>query len=196
MSDTEMVFWNRYGLISYLGKRLGKGSLRKTAIQKLVYLIQEVLNVPLGYKFDLYHYGPYSQDLAGDVDIVKNLNGIEIAYDPVLNLYNISPGVNSDTLIKKGETFIKEYQDKIESILSKFDAKRASELELSATILYAWKDMQARSKALEKEVLEAVSALKPKLSDRDIAESLRELKAMGYLSVSGATSCRSVLQTG
>ena len=32
----------------------------KTAFMKMAYLLQELYGVPLGYRFSLYTYGPYS----------------------------------------------------------------------------------------------------------------------------------------
>ena len=36
-----------------------------TLIQKVVYLLQNALDVDVGYNFKLYHYGPYSEELWG-----------------------------------------------------------------------------------------------------------------------------------
>ena len=35
-----------------------KGYLGRTALQKIVYFLQ-ISGVPMRYRFDIYHYGPY-----------------------------------------------------------------------------------------------------------------------------------------
>lgn len=43
------------------------GYLGRTAVQKIVYFLQ-VAGVPMGYGFDIYHYGPYCDRLSRDVE--------------------------------------------------------------------------------------------------------------------------------
>lgn len=40
-----------------------------TAIQKLVYVLQHIYKIDLGYKFGLHHYGPFSHDLGNSVSL-------------------------------------------------------------------------------------------------------------------------------
>jgi uncharacterized protein YwgA len=47
--------------------------------------MQELGGVPLKYRFHFYHYGPYSSDLAGDLEFVNTLKGISIDYNLSLN---------------------------------------------------------------------------------------------------------------
>src|SRR5260370_14748081 len=43
------------------------GYLGRTAIQKIVYFLQ-VLNVPMRYRFDVHHYGPFCDTILGDTE--------------------------------------------------------------------------------------------------------------------------------
>lgn len=45
----------------------------RTRLQKIVYLVQNLLNHDLGYDFKPYFYGPYSAALQSDIDILKSL---------------------------------------------------------------------------------------------------------------------------
>ena len=56
MRDNLQIPWEQYGLIVDLTQRLKdkRPQLGKTALQKLVYLLQHVYNVECGYDFSLY----------------------------------------------------------------------------------------------------------------------------------------------
>ena len=45
-----------------------QGTVGKTFIQKGIYILQEGLEEDLGYRYKLHFYGPFSQELATDVD--------------------------------------------------------------------------------------------------------------------------------
>jgi hypothetical protein len=63
--------WDRYALIVDLAERLhGYGKLGKKALQKLVYLLQKLEDVPAGYRFRFFTYGLFADDLAFALDVV------------------------------------------------------------------------------------------------------------------------------
>jgi len=103
-------------------------------MQKLIYLIQALEGVPIGYPFHFYHYGPYSSDLAGDLEFVNTLQGVRITYDSYINMYNISVGDKANLLTKKAEDFLEQHKGKIDRIISSFGNKRAEELDLSLVL--------------------------------------------------------------
>ena len=43
------------------------GFLGRTAIQKIVYFLQ-VLGVPMRYRFEVFHYGPFCITILGDLE--------------------------------------------------------------------------------------------------------------------------------
>src|SRR5713226_6861666 len=49
-----------------VGQKHG-GYLGRTAIQKIVYFLQ-VLNVPMRYRFEVFHYGPFCSTILGDLE--------------------------------------------------------------------------------------------------------------------------------
>ena len=174
--------WHQYAIISYLAQNLGgEFKLGKTAVQKLVYLIQELGRVPIGYRFHFYHYGPYSSDLAGDLGFVNTLKGVSIDYDQSLNMYDITQGENSGVLISKASDFVKCYEKAMDKILRDFGRKRAQELELIATIIYVWKNAQDTENYTEDYLIDHVSELKPKFERSEIEAALNYLKLKGHL---------------
>src|SRR5437868_15143797 len=99
------------GLLQNATTRLGK-----TQVQKLLYFAQKA-GVPLEYKYEIYHYGPYSFELSHDLSSLDGLGVLNIQNDPSGYGFDISVG-------KFGERFKlnEKYQKKIDKIVSTFAA--------------------------------------------------------------------------
>src|SRR3972149_3832403 len=50
----------------------------RTHLQKAALFLQDLLDVPLDYKFVLYYYGPYSARLDDDIQMMRMLNIVDI----------------------------------------------------------------------------------------------------------------------
>src|ERR1700674_384358 len=59
---------NRLAVLTRLVKRSPMKDLGRTAIMKLAYFLTIVRDVPLGYRFTLYSYGPSDSSVLQDVD--------------------------------------------------------------------------------------------------------------------------------
>ena len=53
----------------------------KTSIQKIAYFIQSGLNIPLGYRFKMHYFGPYSEELDGKLSLADAMGIVEIDLD-------------------------------------------------------------------------------------------------------------------
>jgi uncharacterized protein len=174
MSEVEK---NKHALITYVADKLGKGKLGKKALQKIMHLIQDLEKVPVGYSFPFYTYGPFSDDLSFDADIVKMFGGITMDYDSVNNAYSISSGENAKIIIKEGEAFLNQYKAGISNVLDRFGNKTAKELELLSTIVYLKRE---DSKISDASLVSKVRALKPKYSENEINAAFSGLKGYSY----------------
>lgn len=187
MATPQIIPWNQYAVLAYIVKEVGGTStLGKTALQKIVYLLQEIGHVPIGYKYFFYHHGPYSADLAGDIDFVSTLGGINVSYDSFINMYNITEGSKINTLLGKGSDFLEAYKAKIDRVISDFKGKKAKDLELLSTIVYSIGMAEEENSLSEKELIGQVSVLKPKFNTAQIEEALAALKGKGYFEKSTA----------
>ena len=86
MNTTE-----RISIITELAKR--DANIGKTAMMKFLYLLQTVYSVPLGYDFEIYTYGPYSQAVMSDIEFADYTGSIYISpveYPNGLNGYRIN----------------------------------------------------------------------------------------------------------
>ncbi|HAJ27844.1 MAG TPA: hypothetical protein DCG53_11490 [Syntrophus sp. (in: bacteria)] len=73
--------WQNYALITYLAGRAPEMNLGKTKLQKLIYFLKTVKNIPLDYSYRFYTYGPYCDELAGDLSYLSAVDALEISFD-------------------------------------------------------------------------------------------------------------------
>jgi uncharacterized protein YwgA len=182
MPDKSVIPWHQYAAISYMAANAkGSPSLGKTAMQKLIYLVQELQDVPIGYRFQLYNYGPYSSDLAEDLTYVEFLDGIKVDFDPVQNSYKIHAAKASDFLIGKASDFIAHFRQGIDRIIQEFGNRKVRELELIATAVYASRILKELDSYSEERLIEQVREIKPKFSNEEIVEAIKELEGLRYV---------------
>ncbi|GAV23387.1 hypothetical protein [Carboxydothermus pertinax] len=165
--------WNKYGLIIYLVKELQKVSpqIGKTVIQKMVYILTELFNVPTGYEFSLYTYGPYSSELAEDISFVAALDGIKVKSSKKFG-YEIKVGSRSREIIKEAESFIKDYMSNIKQAVEAFGSLTARELELRSTLIY----IAVNESNLSKDgIIKKFKVLKPYFTYEEIEKALNDL---------------------
>lgn len=176
--------WEKYGIIAELAYRLHSLELRfgKTALQKLVYLLQELCNVKVGYDFSLYTYGPFSSELLSDLDFVESLNGVDVAFIPEIQGYEIFPGEANDSIRTKAKDFIDAADESITKIINDFGDFNAKELELRSTIIFVNRDLKRKGKSnFLDELINLVQAIKPHFSISEIKKALSELEEKGYI---------------
>ncbi|HSV98124.1 MAG TPA: hypothetical protein VLM75_14475 [Spirochaetota bacterium] len=187
MDSNALVPWNRYALITELARRLAPKSPQfgKTALQKIVYFLTDLFEIPTGYEFEFYNYGPFSSQLHHDLDLVAHIGGVVVEdYSAEFAGYVISPGERADALIEKGAEFIhsSEVDKAISRVVDEFGDYNASDLELRATILFVDRDLAARRKTATKDnIIDIVEKLKPRFERYDIEIALEEMASCEYL---------------
>jgi len=145
--------------------------LGKIQLQKLVYFLQET-GVPLGYKFEIYHYGPYSFELSDQVSSLDSLGVLSIADDPSGYGFNIRVGTHG-TKYK----IDKKYSPKVDYIAKEFGSEPPAKLEVKSTAHFVSKVLKKQGKNLPEDLIVAkVKELKPRFTDRFISDCYRELK--------------------
>ena len=176
--------WHKYGLITYLAKRLERISPQfgRTVLQKMIYILEEVFDIPCEYQYSLYIYGPYSTELANDLDYIEFLDGVNVRWVPAIGGYNITPGDKCEHVCEKAEVFLDRYKSGINMAINEFGDKNAGELELIATIVYV--DHYAKTKeqpvSFEK-LVDEVEEIKPKFTKEYIEKTVRALSDKRYI---------------
>jgi uncharacterized protein YwgA len=114
--------------------RARKAFCGETMVQKSVFVLQELLDVPLEFDFALYIYGPFSFELqqhlwsmmADDMILVR----------PVEYGSTFEPGEQVGYLEKHSATAIEEHRDAIDFVVKNLAGRGVKQLERLATALY------------------------------------------------------------
>jgi uncharacterized protein YwgA len=150
------------------------GDAGKIKIQKLVYFLQEAYGLPLGCRFYMHHYGPYSEDVESTISTLKVMGYVNVRPDPEGYGFHVTPASTGEP---GWTTVIENAEEQISNVSGKLGSMEARELELAATIHYV-----KRSLGFSKgDVVASVRARKPKFSKKLIAEAYDNLASMGLL---------------
>ena len=78
----DLVPWHRYALIAELARLLHEKSpwFGKSALQKIVYLLQKIGKVNCGYRFDMRILGPTAPILLVELDFMESLGAVKIEF--------------------------------------------------------------------------------------------------------------------
>jgi len=116
-----------------------------THMQKAVYFLQDLLEVPTGYEFILYKHGPYSFDLSEEhaalrADYLIEFDHKSPGYGP-----GLVPTQTSAELRARYPVTLAKHAREIEFISSVFGSKGVAELERLATALYVTRELGGTS---------------------------------------------------
>jgi uncharacterized protein YwgA len=184
--STDGTNWNRLGLITDLSERMAQkpGEFGRTSLMKLIYFLQAVKGVPLGYNFTLYSYGPFDSSVLDDVSYATSLEAVKetvISY-PNGYGYDIKPEEKASQIKAKAQDFLKEHKDSIEWVVEEFSKYSAADLELIGTIIYA--DQELLRKKMQSDLSDFISRvrkIKPHFTVEQIKRRTQQLLKNGLL---------------
>src|SRR5215831_8876269 len=143
----------------------------KIQLQKLVYFAQRS-GVPFNYKYEIYHYGPYSFELSHDLNTLDSLGVLNVKSNPTGYGYEISLGKFAPKFKLESK-----YQKRIENILDSVGRNSPAELEVKATIHF----VSSVLKKPKTEVIQKVQALKPHFKHEFIETCYSDLKRLQWI---------------
>jgi hypothetical protein len=148
---------------------------------KLMYFLQEMKDVSLGYDFRLFHYGPYDEDVLDDLARARSgkLLDEEIIIYPSGFGYSIKPGPS----FPDSETgFDEEVDFAIGQVIDEFGNLSAGELELRSTIHFVAKEFaERRPGRTDEDIASSVRDIKQKFNTETIRDRVAKMRAMGQL---------------
>jgi hypothetical protein len=156
-----------------------KKPLGRTTIQKLCYFA-EAVGVPLGYKFSVYQYGPYSQELYTHIDDLVSSGLVNDKYSVKKQKTEISSYSASEIaidLLASYRDVLSKAEDKIHFLVEYFKDKTPRELELFSTTHYYYVANKGFYQGLDEDGLrkltikKVVEAKKDKFKQREINEA-------------------------
>ena len=129
--------------------------LGRTAIQKILYFLQ-VGGVPMRYRFDIYHYGPYCDRITRDVDLLIADDVLKDASANSTRYSNYQASTSAGELLDRFAEDILEYKSEIEKIVKSLLPLEPTHLELLATLDYLYRQENAAggSESLKAKVIE------------------------------------------
>src|SRR4051812_6896627 len=92
------------------------GYLGRTALQKILYFLQ-ISGVPMRYRFELYHYGPYCDRISRDVELLLADGALKDASSNPEKYSNYRPGVAAGELLQLHQTRLAQHQATITSLV-------------------------------------------------------------------------------
>jgi uncharacterized protein YwgA len=142
-------------------------------LQKAVYLLQEITEVPLGYPFILYHFGPFSFELREELNRMRAGGLLELVARP----YPYGPSFRSTPPARDLENrfprTLEQFSKEIEFVSKVVGSRSAAELERLSTAVYLLKSSSNRDLP---QLARELNQLKPHVSVESATESLEEMR--------------------
>jgi hypothetical protein len=147
----------------------------ETHVQKAAFLLQELLGVPVGFKFVLYKHGPFSFDLRETLNQMEADRQIRLEEQPYPYGPKIVEGEGAPVLRKKTNAAAR-YGEQIGFVAAQLGSSSVSALERIATALFVTLDSSIPANRR----VERLVQLKPHVQMPDAAaafERLAEIRA-------------------
>ena len=172
----EDLLARRVAVIRHIVSR--SGDLGKTKVQKIVYFLQESVGVPLKYPFRMHYYGPYSDELDGNLSLTKSIGYIDIAPDPNGFGYHVTPVKERENTSWQGydmseDPEVRELSGVIDDAIDILGQLDTPQIELYATIHLI---SRLKGHSSKRKTLKTVKRLKPRFSVEHINYSYQKLK--------------------
>jgi uncharacterized protein YwgA len=158
----------------------------RTTFQKIVYIATQE-GLPTGLHYQKSSFGPFSPELKGVITRLVN-NGL-IREEQLGRMFAVKVGPTFGDARKAYMSELKKWESIIEKTSDLFMRVQTRQSEVVATVLFAANVVANRKKEQpsEKEVLTEVMEWKqrrrPKLDDKEVAYTIRNLAALSWLNV-------------
>jgi uncharacterized protein len=182
----------RLAIISAL-VRAAQTKLGRTSVMKLAYFLQTLKDVPLGYNFRLYTYGPYDSNVLADLSHAEAMHAVKsrIVRNASGYGYEFSPGQEPDVIKQLIGTNLEAYQGSVDWVAAEFSGMTASDLELLSTIVYADREATRDGQPLPAETLcQRVQRIKPRFAAGYIQGRIAMLRNKNLLTACHGSSDR------
>jgi len=110
----------------------------RTALQKIVYFLK-VSGVPMGYSFQIHHFGPFCSDILMDTDTLL-ADGVLVDLSSRRQEYsNYSTTAEAEELMKRFRDDLETTRPLVQAVVAALVPLRPDELELIATLDYFYR---------------------------------------------------------
>jgi hypothetical protein len=172
------IYKARLSLIPILAERQENRYIGRTALMKYMYFLQTLRDVPLGYHFSMYSYGPFDSDVLSDLSSAEAMNivtSIPVSFSGGYG-YHIRASANAQAVKQESNKFLSEHEDDVEWLFAEFGGMTNAELELASTIIYVDREFYGERKRFQpEEIVARVREIKPHFSQQQIEKSFDSL---------------------
>lgn len=118
------------------------GYLGRTALQKILYFLQ-ISGIPMRYRFEIYHYGPYCDKIYRDVELLL-ADGVLIDVSANPGKYsNYRPAEAAAELIQLHRSHLEPYLTLLTTVVKALLPFKPDHLEILATLDYLYRALRA-----------------------------------------------------
>ena len=171
--------YNKEVMLKVINKR---PELGKTAVMKLMFILQQSFDMRLGHTFNLYTYGPYSSSVTEDLENLIHAGLVEAGTYEYKNslAYSLTSTEKCKTAFTPSTVSIED-DLKIDKVIKLFGDKTAKDLELDSTKIYI-KNQYERNRWQEskQDIIENVHSIKPHFSTKEIQDAYDGLNNILY----------------
>jgi uncharacterized protein len=152
---------------------------------KYVYILQTVKNLPLGFDFTLYAYGPYDGAVLSRLSTAVRWNAVKESLETYPNGssgYELEKGEQINSLLDREKLFLEEHSDSLDWVVKEFGHYTAARMELIGTMIYVDREAaESNEKRTVRELIERVLTVKPKFTKEDAKKIYDRLRDMGAI---------------
>ena len=167
---------SKYELIGTLARKC-PNRMGRTALMKFMYFLQTLRDVPLGYRFTLYSYGPFDSDVLSDLGEAELLGFVNSEVVDYAGGYGYV--IRADRPSSKSES-LTAYEDDIGWVIKEFGSDNSADLELASTIVFADREQAPHSQSIEN-LASRVHQVKPHFKLPRIMQRIEDLTRRGLL---------------
>jgi uncharacterized protein YwgA len=165
----------RTSVLTSIGERCRRPPGR-TTLMKFAYILQTVRRVPLGYRFQLYNYGPYDEAVLTDLRQAvssKLLSSKLVTFSGGGYGYEFSTGNSLSSASEQLSEYVSQFEEDIDWVVNLFGSESAGRMELISTIVFVLCENGSR---LEKpQIVQRVNEIKPHFSREVIDAAVDEV---------------------
>jgi hypothetical protein len=146
----------------------------ETHVQKTAYFLQEMLGIPLGLRYTLYKFGPFSFELRDQLTDMRGLGQLKLEPQPRPYGPKLAAGDGAEQLRTRFPKTIARNESAIEFVAEQFGSLGVGSLERLATALMVSQEMPDAS--LDEQA-ERLNSYKPHVSQDEAKAALEKVAA-------------------
>ena len=171
-------------IVHRIGKEKYHMPVGRTIFQKIAFIATEE-GLPTHLMFERGSYGPYCRELD---EAKKRLADAGLLQEQRLGrMFQVTPGLAYTQARKKYADALRQWDELIDKTTDLFLRMDTDQAEITASVFFAERELKSNPEATERDIYETVLKWKarrrPPLDDLEVAETVRNLSILKWLSV-------------